>query len=122
MAQVTVNINGRTYRMACADGEQERLLGLAEAFNEHVAELRGNFGEIGDQRLTVMAGIVVTDELSEANRRITALEAEIATLSNSQAALSAGRLEIEGSLAHSLTEAAKRIEALSLKINRNVNN
>ncbi|MBN8999629.1 MAG: cell division protein ZapA, partial [Rhizobiales bacterium] len=57
MAQVNVTINGKIYRMACDDGQEAHLESLAERLNETIDRLRGSFGEIGDQRLTVMAAI-----------------------------------------------------------------
>ena len=75
MAQVNVLIAGRTYRMACADGEEDHLKGLAARLDGKIVELRGSFGEIGDGRITVMAAITMADDLSEAERRIAALEA-----------------------------------------------
>ena len=74
MPEVNVEINGRKYRMACEEGQQKHLIGLAERLNNHVESLKGAVGEIGDNRLTVMAGIAVVDELAEAERRIKALE------------------------------------------------
>ena len=65
MPQVTVTIDGKQYRMACDEGQEEHLIGLAQSFDRYVAHLKESFGEIGDQRLTVMAGIRVMDELSE---------------------------------------------------------
>ena len=69
MAQVNVTINGRQFRMACEDGQEEHLQQLAEDLDERIVELRGQFGEIGDTRLTVMAALTVADELAEAGKR-----------------------------------------------------
>ena len=69
-----VNINGKAYRMACDEGEEARLESLGERLDSYVTQLKCAFGEIGDQRLTVMAGVMVTDELTEAERRIASLE------------------------------------------------
>ena len=63
MAQVTVNIDGKAYRMACEEGQEDHLLDLAARFDSYISNLRGSFGEIGDLRLTVMAGIMIMDEL-----------------------------------------------------------
>ncbi len=41
------------------------LPGLPTASDQYVAHLKNSFGEIGDLRLTVMAGIMVMDELAE---------------------------------------------------------
>ena len=57
MAQVTVQINGRNYQVACGDGEQERISGLAAFVDGKVQELVGSLGNIGDQRLLVMASL-----------------------------------------------------------------
>lgn len=78
MPQVAVQINGRTYRMACDEGQEAHLLDLAQRFDKTIEQLKGSFGEIGDQRLTVMAGIMVQDQLTEALYKIRGLEAEIA--------------------------------------------
>ena len=80
MPHVSVTIAGRTFRMACEDGEEERLSGLAQKIDLKIAEMRAAFGEIGDNRLTVMAAITVADELAEAQRLNGALRDEIAEL------------------------------------------
>ncbi|KZK98388.1 cell division protein ZapA [Pseudovibrio ascidiaceicola] len=87
MAQITVTINDRSFRMACDDGEEERLLGLAQRFDDSISSLRENFGEIGDQRLTVMAGIMVTDHLAEVERKLRAAEGRIEELGKAEASV-----------------------------------
>ena len=105
MAQITVEINDRSFRMACDDGEEERLLGLAKRFDDNINSLRDNFGEIGDQRLTVMAGIMVTDQLAEKERKLKAAEARIEELGKAEAA-------VEERLAAQEQRYLSRIEAL----------
>ncbi|HEX2509771.1 MAG TPA: cell division protein ZapA, partial [Microvirga sp.] len=80
MSQITVTIAGRTYRIACGDGEEEHLTKLAASYDAKIEEMRGSFGEIGDMRLHVMAAITLADELSEQRRRADALEAELAAV------------------------------------------
>ena len=80
MAQVAVQINGKTFRMACDEGQESHLMGLAQELDRTIDNLRGSFGEIGDQRLTVMAGVVMADQLSEARARVRVLEADLKTL------------------------------------------
>ena len=74
MAQVTVTIDGKAYRMACDEGQEEHLIDLAQRFDRYVTHLKDSFGEIGDQRLTVMAGIMVMDELAELQKRVKGME------------------------------------------------
>jgi len=66
MAQVSVTIDNRKYRLACNEGEEARLESLAGLIDDKIGELRSSFGEIGDQRLVVMAALTVADSLQEA--------------------------------------------------------
>jgi cell division protein ZapA len=66
MAQVSVTIDGKKYRLACNEGEEARLEELAGMVDEKIAELRQAFGEIGDQRLVVMAALTFADQFAEA--------------------------------------------------------
>lgn len=113
MPEVNVEINGRKYRMACEEGQQKRLIGLAERFNSHVEQLKGAVGEIGDNRLTVMAGIAVVDELAEAERRIKALETEVLVLTRAGQEVAAEIESLEASFAARLSDAARLIEGVA---------
>ena len=69
MAQVTVNIDGKQFRMACEDGQEPHLEELAGHLDGRIKMMRENFGEIGDLRLTVMAALMVCDEFFEEKRK-----------------------------------------------------
>lgn len=112
MPQVAVQINGKTYRMACDEGQEAHLLDLAQRFDRTINQLKGSFGEIGDQRLTVMAGVMVTDELVEMQHKVRGLEAELATIRTGQA----GDTGKEEQIAAALTRTAERIESISGKL------
>ncbi|KKB07400.1 cell division protein ZapA [Devosia chinhatensis] len=113
MPEVNVEINGRKYRMACEEGQQRHLIGLADRFNGQVEALKGAVGEIGDNRLTVMAGIAVLDELSEAERRIAALEQEVATLTQAGQEIADELEQTESQFARRLTAAAKALDSVA---------
>ena len=113
MPEVNVEINGRKYRMACEEGQQQHLIGLAERFNTHVEALKGAVGEIGDNRLTVMAGIAVVDELAEAERRIKALETEVLVLTRAGQEVAAEIEALEAKFATKLSDAAKALEGVA---------
>lgn len=116
MPEVNVEINGRKYRMACEEGQEAHLLGLADRFNGHIEGFKGTFGEIGDNRLTVMAGIAVLDELAEAERRIAQLQGEVARLTGAGETLAREAEELELRVARRLNEAARKIEAIATVI------
>ncbi|ODT68073.1 MAG: cell division protein ZapA [Pelagibacterium sp. SCN 63-23] len=113
MPEVNVEINGRKYRMACEEGQQSRLIGLAERFDRQVEGLKGAVGEIGDNRLTVMAGIAVLDELSAAERRIAQLEEQVAELTTAGHDIAIELEQTEARFAGKLDEAARVLEGVA---------
>ena len=120
MSHINVTINGRQYRMACEEGQEVRLLKLAENLEQRIGSLRGKFGEIGDARLTVMAALTVCDELLDANNRIRALEDELVALRDVRVAASDRAKATQIAVANALNAAAERIEKTTQVLNRTV--
>lgn len=113
MPQVTVTIAGRQYRMACGDGEEAHIEGLAGQLDGRIGELRQAFGEIGDMRLHVMAALTIADELSEARKGIARLEGEISALKNAVGAGDERMGEVEAQVVAAVVSAAERIERIA---------
>ena len=120
MSHINVTINGRQYRMACEEGQEVRLLKLAESLETRIQSLRGKFGEIGDARLTVMAALTVCDELLDAGVQIKNLEQELDGLRNVRVAASDRARETQLAVANALNAAAERIEKTTQVLNRTV--
>ena len=99
MAQVEVTVNGRNYRIACDDGQEDHLIELAGFVDRKVAELVSAVGQVGDARLLVMASLLIADELSET----------YAALKEGQGAASVEAHEAE--IANRLAERIERIAA-----------
>jgi cell division protein ZapA len=118
MAQVSVAINGRQYRMACDDGQEGHLVRLAKELDDRINRLRDNFGEIGDTKLTVMAALTLADELIETGKRMRRLEEELTALQDARVA-SAERTKVtQAALVTAFNSAAERLEGLSRKLNQ----
>jgi cell division protein ZapA len=113
MATVTVSINGRNYRMACDDGQEEHLARLAQNLDQRIAQLRRDFGEIGDMRLTVMAALTIADELSEQRAQMRRVEDELAALQDARVAAADHARTTERAIAAAFNAAAERIEKLA---------
>jgi cell division protein ZapA len=118
VSHVNVTINGRQYRMACEEGQETRLLRLAEMLESRVTDLRGKFGEIGDQRLTVMASLTIADELQDAERRIRGFEEEIEVLREGRVAASDRARATQSAIANALNSASERIERMTQELNK----
>lgn len=116
MAQVTVTIDSKSYRMACDEGQEEHLIELAERFDRYVSHLKGSFGEIGDQRLTVMAAIMVMDEFTELQKRVKGMESEIATLRKTRDDALTKADKNDAALTGALSSLAERMEGLAMKL------
>ena len=120
MPQVNVTINGRQFRMACEDGQEEHLTRLARELDGRIETLRGKFGEIGDTRLTVRAALTLADALSETGQRIKRLEDEVAAMQDARAADGERAKEAQAAVAAAFTAAAERIELITRKINQGI--
>ena len=117
MAQVTVQIDGKAYRMACEEGQEGHLEELAAGFDRYVGHLKSQFGEIGDLRITVMAGIMVMDELNEITRRLAKLEKETEELRKGREGVMSEVSRNEEAIALALTELTGHIQGMAAKLN-----
>jgi cell division protein ZapA len=77
MGQVAVTLNGRSYRFDCGDGEEARLAELAAFVKGRVEEIGRQFGNAGDERILLMAALLIADELWDA--RVALAEKAVAT-------------------------------------------
>ncbi|MBM3548931.1 MAG: cell division protein ZapA [Alphaproteobacteria bacterium] len=66
MAEVSVSLNGRSYRIACADGQEPHIEKLGRYIDAKVQELVRQVGQKGDALLLTMASLMIADELFEA--------------------------------------------------------
>jgi cell division protein ZapA len=76
MGQVTVTVNGRTYRLQCGDGEEQRLIELATQVGHRIDGLAAEFGPISDERLLLLTALQVVDELLDTREQLARLIAE----------------------------------------------
>jgi len=120
MSQVSVTINGRQFRMACEDGQEDHLMELARELDVRIESLRAKFGEIGDNRLTVMAALTVADELAEMGKRLKRLEEEMAAAQEARVAAADRTQSAQAAVATALTAAAERIESVTRKLNQSI--
>jgi cell division protein ZapA len=120
MSQVMVTINGRQFRMACEDGQENHLQRLAADLDQRIERLRVNFGEIGDTRLTVMAALTVADELGETGAKLRQMEQELAALQDARIGSAEHAKMTQAAIAAALNSAAERIERITRRLNQTV--
>ena len=120
MAQVDVAINGRSYQIACDDGQEAHLSQLGQYVDKRVRELVSAVGQIGDSRLLVMASLLIAHELAETyadlnkNGAPGAGAAAAAAGADTASAVAAAVADADDRLAALVDAAAARIEAMPL--------
>jgi cell division protein ZapA len=103
MPQVSITINGRSYPVACDEGEEERIRELGRMIDSKVAGFARQVGQAGEARLLVLAALVLADELSEANEAARRLGTQPVAADNVAVAGNVSRL-------------AQRIEAVAARL------
>jgi cell division protein ZapA len=104
MAQVVATINGRSYPIACNEGEEQRIAELARYVDAKVKSFARDLGQIGEARLLVLAALVLADELADAHA------------GNGGASLANGDAAHDGKLAVGVENLAERIEAIAARL------
>ncbi len=66
MAEVPFTFNQRTYRFQCEEHDARRLTDIVAYFKTKLEELVREHGAVGDERLILMAALMITDELFDA--------------------------------------------------------
>ncbi len=106
MAQVTVRIGGYSHPVACQDGQELHLQGMAAEVDRRIAALKAMGLQLGETRMLVLAALQLADEASD-------LREEVAALKAAPAAPMAAPLPHDDALAGRLVAVAERIEAIA---------
>lgn len=67
MSEVALQIGGRAYKVACADGEETHIRHLARIIDGKMATLGANAG-VNEAQSLLFAALFLADELDEAKR------------------------------------------------------
>ena len=65
MAEITIQIAGRSYDVACRDGEEEQLRRLADFVDTKAGQARAAVGGGGETRQLLLAALLLADELND---------------------------------------------------------
>ena len=106
MGQVSVTVNGRSYTIACDDGQEPHVEKLAGYLDARASKLAAELGRReGDSLILVLAGLMVVDELGDAR----------AALARIEAAASNGDADSKATIA-GISALADRIEGLAERL------
>jgi cell division protein ZapA len=72
MGDFAITVNGLVHTISCDDGQEPRLLRLAQLVDTRVAEFVAAVGQIGEERLLLLAALRLADQLSDADEAMSA--------------------------------------------------
>ena len=113
MGQVSVTLNGRTYRLECGEGEEAHLIELAEYLGTHIEVVKRKFGQVGDDRLILMASLHVMDELWDLKHQMQDMKAAMAEARRDRSVADESAKSRASDLAARVSAVADRLEMLN---------
>lgn len=128
MPEVTIRIGGRSFDVACQEGEEDYLISAAKMLDDEAQVLSDQIGRMPEARMLLMAGLMLADKTAAVEDRIKEIEATLAEREAELAALRGGaaapapepeRIEvpvIPETVTASLAELAERAEALAAEV------
>ncbi len=124
-SEVQITIGGRTFDVACQEGEERFLISAAEQLDAEAQVLVDQIGRMPEARMLLMAGLMLADRtagleerLAAAEQRLQATEQELSALKSAPAP-EAEKVEvpvIPADLKDALAELAARAESLAGEI------
>jgi cell division protein ZapA len=119
MPQIEISIGGRSFEVACQEGEEHYLQSAAAMLDTEAGHLSSQIGRMPEARMLLMAGLMLADKTSglegkvkQADTRMAQLQAQIDTLE----ARPADRVEVPvvpTEVTEAMAEVAARAEALA---------
>jgi cell division protein ZapA len=78
MPEVTIEIGGRTFDVACQEGEEPYLRAAAKMLDTEAAVILGQIGRMPAERMLLMAGLMLADKTAALEDEQETLKAKIA--------------------------------------------
>jgi cell division protein ZapA len=124
MPEVVIHIGGRSFEVACQEGEEHFLHSAAKMLDDEAQALSAQIGRMPEARMLLMSGLLLADKTAAAHDRVEELESQLAAMKAEITSLKSGSaapetIEVEVILSHvtdSLANLAARAEALADKI------
>ena len=125
MPEVAISIGGRTFEVACQEGEEHYLYAAAKMLDTEARVLTDQIGRVPENRMLLMAGLMLADKTAAAEDQNRASEDKIAQLMaeiedlKSRPAPEPQRVEVPvvpESVTEAMAEMAARAEALAAAV------
>ena len=81
MANVNIKFNNKDYLLSCDDGQEKNLKELASHLDSKYSELKNNLGNIGENKLLLIAAIQMVDDYFDLFKKVKNNKADFEKLS-----------------------------------------
>ena len=112
MGQVSINIRGRQYQIACDDGQEAHLARLGRYLDQRAEQISAAAGSVSDALRLVMVSLMVADELADTSAELESLQAAGGNATQARAA----REEAEKDVVKVVNGLAERIERIAARL------
>ena len=116
MAEMTIQVNERSYQIMCRDGDEAEVSKLAVDLAARVAAIAKNMNQtatIGDSHLLVLASLTLLSEMRDLQHDKAAVESDVGKAGAARENLSTRLDDMEQAVVAALTQAAEKIEAMA---------
>lgn len=118
MAELEITIGGRSFMVACQEGEEHFLRTAATMLDTEAQPLVTQMGRLPEARMLLMAGLMLADRTASVEDQLRVLKARVAELEN-QPAPEPQMVQVSvipPQIPETMAEIAARAEALARKV------
>lgn len=125
MAETNLTIHGKSYGVACDDGQERRVAELGRYVDSRLREIAGAGAASTESHLLVLTGLVLADEIYELREALQGMERHINSLSGTirqqqhqleKAGESAADPEEEEEILSAIDHLAARIDSVAARL------
>ena len=82
MANISIKFNNKEFLLACEDGQEDHLEELLIQINKKFNDLKGDLGNLGENKLLLITAVKIMDEYYETKKKVDQKKDELNDLSN----------------------------------------
>jgi cell division protein ZapA len=122
MAELEITIGGRSFMVACQEGEEHFLRTAAAMMDSEAQPLVAQMGRLPEARMLLMVGLMLADRTASVEDQIRVLQARVEELENKPAP-EPQKIQVSvipPQIPETLAEIAARAEALAAKVDEKI--
>ena len=120
MPEVAINIGDKKFTVTCQPGEESELEAAASLLNNEASFLVGEIGQLSEQKLLLMSGLMLADKMTSQSEKLVKIERALEEALTKVTALedngNSQQVPIENNFLEKLTIITEKAEKLAHKI------